>query len=68
MKLTIRPLTPDLWPALEDLFGENGAAGGCWCMAEIASAIETPWDMSMGDLAFPSTPSTRGGRHKGKRG
>jgi hypothetical protein len=32
MKLTIRPLTPDLWPALEDLFGENGAAGGCWCM------------------------------------
>ena len=31
MKLTIRPLTPDLWPALEDLFGENGAVGGCWC-------------------------------------
>ena len=32
MKLTIRPLTPDLWPALEDLFGENGACYGCWCM------------------------------------
>jgi GNAT superfamily N-acetyltransferase len=32
MKLTIRPLTPDLWPAPEDLFGENGAVGGCWCM------------------------------------
>src|SRR5690242_5253190 len=32
MKLTIRPLTPDLWPALEDLFGDNGAVGGCWCM------------------------------------
>jgi GNAT superfamily N-acetyltransferase len=32
MKLTIRPLTPDLWPAFEDLFGENGAVGGCWCM------------------------------------
>jgi GNAT superfamily N-acetyltransferase len=31
-KLTIRPLTPDLWPALEDLFGENGACNGCWCM------------------------------------
>ena len=33
MKLTIRPLTPDLWPALEDLFGENGpcsaAVGAC---------------------------------------
>jgi GNAT superfamily N-acetyltransferase len=32
MGLTIRPLTPDLWPALEDLFGENGACNGCWCM------------------------------------
>ena len=32
MKLTIRPLTPDLWPALADLFGQNGACGGCWCM------------------------------------
>ena len=32
MKLRIRPLTPDLWPALEDLFGESGAVGGCWCM------------------------------------
>src|SRR2546423_13492874 len=32
MKLTIRPLTPNLWPALEDLFGDKGACGGCWCM------------------------------------
>jgi GNAT superfamily N-acetyltransferase len=32
MKFTIRPLTPDLWPALEDLFGKNGACSGCWCM------------------------------------
>jgi GNAT superfamily N-acetyltransferase len=32
MKLTVRPLTPDLWPALEDLFGERGACNGCWCM------------------------------------
>jgi GNAT superfamily N-acetyltransferase len=32
LKPTIHPLTPDLWPALEDLFGENGAVGGCWCM------------------------------------
>jgi len=30
--LTIRPLTPDLWPALEDLFGKAGACNGCWCM------------------------------------
>jgi GNAT superfamily N-acetyltransferase len=32
MTLAIHPLTPDLWPALEDLFGERGAVGGCWCM------------------------------------
>jgi GNAT superfamily N-acetyltransferase len=27
-----RELTPELWPALEQLFGSNGACGGCWCM------------------------------------
>jgi predicted GNAT family acetyltransferase len=27
----IRPLTPDLWPAFEDLFGKQGACYGCWC-------------------------------------
>jgi GNAT superfamily N-acetyltransferase len=32
MELTIRELTGDLWPALEDLFGEKGACNGCWCM------------------------------------
>src|SRR5689334_5826663 len=32
LDLSIRPLTPNLWPALEDLFGERGAVGGCWCM------------------------------------
>jgi GNAT superfamily N-acetyltransferase len=31
-KLTILPLTPALWPALENLFGEKGACNGCWCM------------------------------------
>jgi GNAT superfamily N-acetyltransferase len=32
VKLTVRPLTPELWPALEDLFGKPGACNGCWCM------------------------------------
>lgn len=32
MTLRIEPLTPDLWPALEDLFGPGGAVNGCWCM------------------------------------
>ncbi len=32
LSLTIRLLSPERWPALEDLFGENGAVNGCWCM------------------------------------
>ena len=29
---TVRPLTPALWPHLEELFGPTGACNGCWCM------------------------------------
>ena len=32
LNLTVRPLTPCLWPALEALFGKGGASNGCWCM------------------------------------
>jgi GNAT superfamily N-acetyltransferase len=28
-----KDLTPARWPAFEALFGQNGACGGCWCMA-----------------------------------
>jgi GNAT superfamily N-acetyltransferase len=28
----VQPLTPDRWPDLLDLFGDNGAYGNCWCM------------------------------------
>ena len=31
MTLDIRPVTPDLWPSLETLFGPQGACYGCWC-------------------------------------
>lgn len=31
VKLATRPVGPDLWPALERLFGDKGACGGCWC-------------------------------------
>ena len=31
MPETVKPLTPDLWPAFEDLFGKQGACYGCWC-------------------------------------
>jgi GNAT superfamily N-acetyltransferase len=30
--VTVRPLTLECWPALEDLFGRAGASNGCWCM------------------------------------
>jgi GNAT superfamily N-acetyltransferase len=32
LKLTVRPVTAELWPAFEDLFGRAGACNGCWCM------------------------------------
>ena len=32
MKPSVRPLAPDLWPQLEELFGPVGASNGCWRM------------------------------------
>ncbi len=32
MTWTIRPVTPELWPALESLFNTTGPVGRCWCM------------------------------------
>lgn len=32
MKLTIRPLVPELLPALEDLFADGAICQRCWCM------------------------------------
>lgn len=32
MAITVRELKSDDWPAIEELFGERGACGGCWCM------------------------------------
>jgi GNAT superfamily N-acetyltransferase len=32
-RLTFKPLTPSRWRHFEILFGDNGACGGCWCMA-----------------------------------
>lgn len=32
MELKVFPLTPDLWPALENLFDTQGPVGRCWCM------------------------------------
>ena len=31
--LKFRAATPSRWKDIEELFGERGACGGCWCMA-----------------------------------
>lgn len=31
-ELSIKPIKRNLWTDLEELFGLNGACGGCWCM------------------------------------
>ena len=30
--IQFKPLTDELWPLFEDLFGTRGGCGGCWCM------------------------------------
>jgi GNAT superfamily N-acetyltransferase len=32
MPISIKPIKRNLWTDLEELFGLNGACGGCWCM------------------------------------
>ena len=38
IQLSIRPLTPELWPALEDLFSVRGPVARCWCMYPLIGA------------------------------
>ncbi|HKQ59925.1 MAG TPA: hypothetical protein VJS92_01495, partial [Candidatus Polarisedimenticolaceae bacterium] len=30
--MNYRAATPELWPAVVELFGPRGACAGCWCM------------------------------------
>jgi GNAT superfamily N-acetyltransferase len=32
ISISIKPIQRNLWTDLEELFGLNGACGGCWCM------------------------------------
>ena len=32
LNLEFHPVTKNRWPDFENLFGEKGACGGCWCM------------------------------------
>lgn len=46
--VTVVELTPDLWPALEALFGPTGACGGCWCMWWRVPRGGALWDAAKG--------------------
>jgi hypothetical protein len=48
--LTFAALTPEHWGDLVELFGPNGACGGCWCMW---------WKHSAGDFARRKGASNR---------
>jgi hypothetical protein len=50
MKIQIKEMTPRLWEDLEQLFGEKGACGGCWCMWWRIEAGEK-WQDLKGPLA-----------------
>lgn len=46
--ITVRPLGRDDWPAIERLFGANGACGGCWCMFWRVAKGGAVWTASKG--------------------
>ena len=46
--VTVRPLAPEDWPILEELFGENGACGGCWCMTWRVPQGGKLWEQNKG--------------------
>jgi GNAT superfamily N-acetyltransferase len=47
--ITVRPLTSDDWPIVAQLFGANGACGGCWCMWWRVPRGGKLWDECKGD-------------------
>ncbi len=47
--LVTRPLARDDWPAIERLFGANGACGGCWCMGWRVPMGGRTWDAAKGE-------------------
>ena len=46
-----RELAPELWPAVEELFGPRGACGGCWCMWWRVERGGKLWDETKGEPA-----------------
>ena len=51
LSLFFHPLTPDRWNDFEELFGERGACGGCWCMVWRRSRKEFEANKGAGNKA-----------------
>jgi GNAT superfamily N-acetyltransferase len=47
--VTVRPVVPADWRAIEKLFGERGACGGCWCMSWRVPRGGQLWEESKGE-------------------
>ena len=45
--LIIRPVTPDLWSDILELFGDNSALSSCWCTSWLLTA--SGWDAATKD-------------------
>lgn len=48
-RVRVRAITANDWPIIEQLFGENGACGGCWCMYWRVPRGGKLWDESKGE-------------------
>src|SRR5579862_8330542 len=46
--LHIREVTPDSWCEIQQLFGANGACGGCWCMSWRVPKHGKSWEEAKG--------------------
>ena len=45
----VRALQPTDWSAIEELFGANGACGGCWCMSWRVPTHGKAWEAAKGE-------------------
>jgi len=48
-KIRVRSLEKTDWPVIEELFGEKGACGGCWCMTWRVPSGGKLWQESKGE-------------------
>lgn len=51
IKIEWHPLTEDRWKDFEQLFGERGACGGCWCMTWRRTSAEFNANKGAGNRA-----------------